>query len=195
MQAPAISAALTAQQKQELVRAKDRSRAIRRAAGVANFNGWATGIIALLSAPFAFFSITGFLVAVGLMVVAYNEFRGRRRLVEYDPTAAPFLGWNQIGLMTLVTGYCGWTMFTSAGAFAVEIQAKPELAAAIGSLEEFEPLYRQIVFIFYGTVIALTVAFQGLNAAYYFTRRKPIAAYVRETPAWVLEIQRLSGAN
>jgi hypothetical protein len=195
MQAPAISAALTAEQKQELVLAKDRSRAIRRAAGVANFNGWATGIIALLSAPFAIFSMAGFLVAVGLIVVAYNEFRGRRRLLEYDPAAAPFLGWNQIGLMTLITVYCIWTMFKSAGAFATEIQSRPELAEALGSLEGFEPLFRQIVFVFYGTVIALTIAFQGLNAAYYFTRRKSIAAYLRETPAWVLEVQRLAAAN
>jgi hypothetical protein len=195
MQSPPISAALSPQLRDELVLAQNRSRAIRRAAGVANFNGWVTGAIALLSAPFAFFSVTGFLVAVGLVVVAFNEFRGRRRLLEYDPSAAPFLGWNQVGLMILITAYCGWTMFVSAGAVAAEMQAKPELAAAIGSVEGFEELYRQVVFIFYGTVIALTVAFQGLNAAYYFSRRKPIAAYVQETPAWVLEIQRLSAAS
>jgi hypothetical protein len=43
-------------------------------------------------------------------------------------------------------------------------------------------------------VIALSAIFQGLNAVYYFTRRKHIEAYLQETPAWVQEIERMTSA-
>ena len=41
----------------------------------------------------------------------------------------------------------------------------------------------------YGSVIALSVIFQGGNALYYFTRRKHVEAYVAETPAWIRDLQ------
>jgi hypothetical protein len=44
----------------------------------------------------------------------------------------------------------------------------------------------------YGTVIVLSIIFQGLTACYYFTRRKYVEAYVRETPQWVLDVQRMT---
>jgi hypothetical protein len=68
------------------------------------------------------------------------------------------------------------------------------LKEALGSLDEFEGLYRSVVAGFYGTVIALSAVFQGLNAFYYFTRRKHIDAYLRETPVWVQEIQRMTSS-
>ena len=61
-----------------------------------------------------------------------------------------------------------------------------------GANIEVDVRYRWLVVGFYGTVIALIAVFQGLNAIYYFTRRKHVESYVRETPAWVLEIERLT---
>ena len=45
---------------------------------------------------------------------------------------------------------------------------------------------------FYGTVIALSVIVQGLTAAYYFTRRKHVEACLRDTPAWALDVERMT---
>ena len=185
---------LTPEHRHELTLAKGRVKAIRKAAKVAAFNGWATAIIAALSAPFALFSLTGFLVTVGLAGVAYNEFRGRKRLLDLDPSSATLLGWNQIGFLALIAVYCLWMIFTNIGSFASELQANPELEAAVGSLDEFEPLFRYVVVGFYGTVILLSAIFQGLNALYYFTRRKYVHAYLQETPAWVQEIERMTSA-
>ena len=186
---------LTQEHHQQLALANGRAKRIRRAARVAAFNGWVFGIFSALSAPFAPFSLAGFLVTAGLAVIAYNEFRGRKRLLEFDPSSGTLLGWNQVALLTLIVVYCLWMLFrglTGAGPFAAEMQAHPEIAAAVGSLDEFDHLYRVLVVIVYGTVILLSVIFQGLNALYYFSRRKYVEAYVEETPGWVLQVQRMT---
>jgi hypothetical protein len=83
-----------------------------------------------------------------------------------------------------------WTGSSGSSALAAELQANPELAAVLGSPGDFNELYRGVVLSFYGSVIALTVVFQGLNAAYYFLRRKHVLACKRETPEWALTLQR-----
>jgi hypothetical protein len=184
---------LSADQHRQLALATTRARKIRTAAGVAALNGWATGVIAALSVPFALFSITGFLVAAALVIVTYNEFMGRRRLLRFDPAAAIQLGWNQFGLLAMITVYCLWMIFrglTGPNPLAAEMAAHPEYADALGSLSGFGALYKQLLVIVYGAVIVLSAVFQGFNAIYYFTRRRHIEAYIRETPAWVVEVQR-----
>src|SRR5262245_5723658 len=117
---------LTAEHCRELALAAERAIPVRKAVRVASFNAWVTGIIAALSLPFAIFSLSGFLVAAGLCAVAYNEFRGRRRLLEFDPSAASLLAWNQVGFLTLIVVYCVWSMYsglTGGGMFAKELAA------------------------------------------------------------------------
>ena len=184
---------LSPSQQHEFAAADDRASKVRKAAAVAAFNGWVTGILAACSAPFALFSLPGFLVTAGLTLVAYNEFKGRRRLLQFDRDAAAFLGWNQIGFLALIISYCVWMLaagLTSEGPFAAEVRAKPELRMAFDSVGEFDQLYRTLVAAAYGTVIALSVIFQGLNSLYYFTRRKHVTAYVQNTPAWVRNLHR-----
>lgn len=187
---------LTAEHRQALALARDLAVPVRSAARAATFNAWTTGIIAALSAPFALFSVSGFIMAAGLTLVAYNEFRGRRRLLEFEPAAAATLGWNQIGLLALIVVYCVWTMVTSLtgdSSLVAALAASPELNQAGVELSEFGESFVQLFVIgFYGTVIGLSVIFQGANAIYYFTRRKYVARYVAETPAWVRDLQRAS---
>ena len=92
-------------------------------------------------------------------------------------------------------GYCFWMLIvglTSDGPFAAELEAKPELRVAFDSVDGFDQLYKILIAAVYGTVIVLSGVFQGLNAAYYFTRRKHVKAYVQDTPNWVLDLQRLT---
>ena len=173
-----------------------RAQPIRKAARVAGFNGWTTGLMAALSAPFALFGIVGLLVFLALVVVALNEFRGRKRLLAFDPSAATMLAWNQLGFLAMITGYCLWALYTNlvgSNTLEAQLQASPQLKAAIGSLqglEGFGDLYRQLVLALYGSVIVLSAIFQGANAWYYFTRRRLVDDYVRDTPSWVLDVQR-----
>lgn len=168
----APDAPLTEGHYRELALANRRAKTIRTAAGVAAFNGWGTSAFAALSAPFAFSSFAGLFITVGLAVIAYNEFRGRKRLLRFDPSAASLLGWNQTALLAIIVVYCLWMLLASlAGAvpLAAELQASPELAEAIGSLDGFEALYKTLVVALYGTVMLLSAIFQGLNSLYYFT--------------------------
>lgn len=174
----------------ELALAGQRAQKVRRAAHVATFNGWATGVLAFCSAPFALFGTTGVLVTIALSAVACNEFRGRKRLLQFDPSGAGVLGWNQVSLLVLIVLYCLWMIYTGltgTNSLSAQLGAQPELAQALGPMD-VEQLYKQLVLLVYGTVIVLSLVFQGLNAIYYFTRRKHVEAYRRETPQWVLDV-------
>lgn len=191
--APSTDPPLSDLHHRELALAAQRSRPIQSAARVATFNAWTTAILAVLSAPFALFSLAGFVVFAGLALVAWNEFRGRRRLLEYDPAGVSILGWNQVGLLALISVYCLWAIYSNlwgSASIDAQLRANPQLSAAFGSLDGMSELVKPIVLAFYGTVIALTAIFQGGNALYYFTRRKYLETYVRETPAWVIDLQR-----
>ncbi len=186
---------LSQTQQHEVAAAHDRAQKIRKAAAVARFNAWMTGIAAVCSAPFAIFSLPGFLVTVGLSFVAYNELKGRRRLLRFDQKACAFLAWNQLGFLALIAGYSIWMLavgLTSEGPFAAGIKAQPELSTAFQSVDELDQAYRTLIILFYGTVLALSLLFQGLNALYYFSRQKYVAAHVQNTPKWVLDLQHLT---
>ena len=186
---------LNSAEQAEIAAAHARAKVIRRAAGMAAFNGWVTAFLAAGSLPFAFFSVSSLVVTAGLAVVAYNELQGRKQLLEFRPDAASRLGWNQVGFLGLIIAYCLWMLYTGLtgeGPFAAEIRAKPELAMALDDIGQFDRLYRGIVVAVYVSVILLSIIFQGLNALYYFSRRKHVEAYVRQTPDWVVELQRLT---
>jgi len=186
-------APLSAQERRELDASREDVKKIQSAAKVAAFNGWSTGAVALLSAPFALWSTTSLIMTLGLAIVSFNEFHGRRRLLRFDPSAARLLGWNQLFLLAMVVGYCAWMLYAGLagdGSFEAQLQAQPELRQALGSLDDVEGLYEGVVVALYGSIIVASILFQGLNALYYFTRRKYVEAYVRQTPEWLLEVQR-----
>jgi hypothetical protein len=189
---------LAAEHHAEFAAAHEQARKIRKAAGVANFNGWTTAVFAVCSAPFALFSVVGFLVFAGLAIVAYNEIQGRKRLLQFDPTAPNFLGWNQLGFLAFIVVYCAWMTFTGLtgeSPIAAELDGNPEIGQVLGSLEEFDYMYKGLIVAVYGTVVVLSVIFQGLNAVYYFTRRTHIECYLRDTPDWVVAVQRTAAAS
>ena len=190
---PAIGP-LTLEHRQEYTLARKRAKSIYKAAAVAAFNAWATAVAAVLSLPFALVSMFGFVTTAALCFVAGIEFRGRKRLLQFDPSAAAILGWNQLTLLALIVGYCGWSIYTSfygANSVTAQLQAFSEIEPALnGSSAGVEILVQRVVVVLYGSVIVLSIVVQGLSALYYFTRRRYIDAYLTETPAWIRELQR-----
>ncbi len=185
---------LSVTHRRELTAARDRAKSIRKAARVAAFNGWTTAVAAALSAMFILFDHSGVAIAItlGLLIVAYNEFRGRKRLLSFDPNAATLLGWNQLALLAMVVMYCLWSLYTSLGGastMATELKGYAELDSVLGSVGGFEELYKTITLAVYGGAIGLSVLFQGGNALYYFTRRRHVEEFIAETPQWVREVQ------
>ena len=196
-QAAQSAGPLSTEHHQQIASAHSRAAKIRSAARTAAFNGWVTGAFAVLSAPFAPFSFVGFLVTVGLAVVTYNEFRGRKLLLGFDPEAARLLGWNQLGFLGLITAYSLWMIYdglTGPGLLDKELMQHPELQRVLGSAEDLQRFCQLTVLAIYGTLIVASALFQGCTALYYFTRRGHVLAYLRETPGWIVEMQRASTA-
>jgi hypothetical protein len=185
---------LSVSHRRELVAARDRAKTIRKAARVAAFNGWTTNAAALFSAMFLLFDRSGVAIAITviLSIVAYNEFRGRKRLLNFDPSGATLLGWNQLGLLAMIVVYCLWMLSGSSAeaATALSSQMKStserELLSMAGDLEG---LYKTVTLAMYGGAIALSLLFQGGNAIYYFTRRRHVEDFIAETPQWVRDVQ------
>lgn len=186
---PAASEPSTPERTEQLALARQRAKPIRRAALLAAFNGGTAVVLAVGSAlVIPWCGLSGVVATLVLALVAFNEFRGRRRLLAFDPSGATLLGWNQLGLLGVIGLYCLWMLYrglTDAQSLAEQLQAFPELADAFPDLE---PLVRVLVILVYGSVLVLSVLFQGLNALYYFSRRARVEAYRRETPAWLQEL-------
>ncbi len=137
------------------------------AAKVARFNGWTIGGFAALGLLSGLSSMTVLTVGLGLAIVAWNELRGRKMLLRFDPRGPRLLGRNQLGLMALVVGYSLWSVY-------IGLTGTTELNALLKELEPlFGPighLHRSLTLAVYGGVILLSIIFQGLNALYYFSR-------------------------
>ena len=181
---------LTPKQVDALTAGNRRRRRIGRAVAMAAFNGWSTAMFAVLSIPFVLFSRTALFVGLGLGVIAFFEFKGRRLLQQLDMKAPTLLGFNQIAFAGLLVGYCAWSIYTNLenpGRYAETIAANPQLASMLGPVGD---LHKTVTLAVYGTVAMLSCVFQGSTAAYYFTRSRHLRAYVKETPDWVLDLQR-----
>ncbi len=176
---------LTPAQQQELRDAKERAASFLGSAKVAAFNGWTIGFFAAVSILFGFFSLTSFLVGVGLAVVARNELVGCKRVRALDASGLELLWRNQIGLIALIVAYCARSMYSTVSVLDPEMA---ELTELIGS--GTDELIQSLTLTLYASVIVATVIFQGLNARYYFVRIARMHDYLRLTPPWVLEVQR-----
>ena len=188
---------LSAENLRQIEQANIRAKSIRKAGGMAMFNGITLASFAGVSAlcaigtlMFGGFSVPATVMAGGLGLAAFNEFKGRRLFRGFDRRAPRLLGWNQLFLMALVIGYCTWMIadaYFRPNPYADEIARAPMLAEMLGPMSE---LQWQLTLAIYGAVIVGAIVFQGLNAVYYFTRAKHLSAYLDETPDWVVDVQR-----
>ena len=183
--------ALTPPQLQAIVHARRKGRKIDRAAAVAAFSGWTMAFFALITLLSGLFSLISLLLGLGLSVVAYIELRGSKRLKRLDDTAPRLLGFNQLALGAIVVLYCSWGLWQ---AVAGPGPYDSYLAAGGDTAELMEPidrLHRAITSLFYTGLICVSVVAQGFASLYYFSRRRHMLEYVRNTPDWVVETLRL----
>jgi hypothetical protein len=176
-------APLTADQLAEVSAANKRAVDILKAGRVASFNGWTIGTFGVISVLFGLGSLTALVVGVGLLVVAWNEFRGRNLLRGFELKGPRLLGRNQIGLMALIIAYCLWSIHHTIHHPSESIRQLEMVVGAGGTVT-------QLVVWGYAAVIVLSILAQGLNARYYFRRIDQLQAYLRDTPGWVVELQR-----
>jgi hypothetical protein len=180
---------LTAEQKQELEEASQRARALTRAGKVAAFSGWTVGFFAAVTLLFGLTSPVALLLGAGMGVVAWNEFRGRDLLRRLDAAGPELLAKNQLGFMALIILYCCWSIYWTL--FGPPLN----LSALEMFLEGIEDLVRTLAVMVYGIVIVATIVFQGLMARYYRGRGRILEGYLRDTPDWVVDLQRSAAVD
>jgi len=195
-QAPS-SGPLSDEHLEQLACAKLRAKKVRKACTVATVNAsllvvfsGCSLLMVLLGMMFGEFDIIGLGMGAALGFLAWNEFRGRAMLKRFEMNACRVLGWNQLSLLAMVTVYSAWMIGTALwgpSPYDQAIAGDNMLAGPLGSIND---LYKMISVAIYGGLIVGTLIFQGLNALYYFSRRKHVEAYVNETPEWVVELQR-----
>jgi hypothetical protein len=178
----------------QLATARQRAKTIRRAASVAAFDGWATGIFGGLTflVGLVAFSWIGITLGGAMVTIAWIEFRGARQLRRLEPDAAASLALNQVALGAALLLYAIvslWNVSRGHGFLSEQLAASPELArAGLGS--SIDDLARVLGLAVYGTLAFVAIFGQGGTAVYYLTRRKYVEAYRRETPQWILDAQR-----
>ncbi len=193
--ASVLKCPLSAEHVRVIASSVKRRRKIKRAASVASFNGWSAAVFAAISLPFGFWSMTALVIGVGLGVIAFNEFYGRRMLQRMDLRGPVLLGWNQIGFALLLLCYCAWSVYSmvmNPSTVSDQLGAlPPEMASMVGSIEEMTLM---LTYLTYGTVAMVSLIIFGGNAWYYFSRRKWMKSYLNETPRWVVELGTMMGS-
>jgi hypothetical protein len=187
---------LTGEHLQTLTLADQRAKKLRSAAGLAKFNGITIGTFGALSLMivvgemmFGELDWLGTIMGIGLAVISWNEFRGRKLLQQFNARAPAVLGWNQLGLLALVVGYAVWMI--CAGFKVANPDEERMLKELAGTpMESLANLPKMLASVMYRALIVITVMFQGLNSLYYFTRARILRDYLAQTPAWVVELQR-----
>jgi hypothetical protein len=183
-------------QRRELDAADAREQRFALAPKLAAFNAVGLGLCAVFALLSAVFDVTGLLFAVVLAGLAAAEWHGRKLLLDHRQSGLRWLWTNQLVLIAFVWLYGTSQIHLAWNAqspVSQVMQEHPELAEALGEtdiVESTQELYRYGVAAFYGLVIAVVSIFQGACALYYFTRRKPLEAFVTSTPAWVIEFRR-----
>lgn len=193
----ASPAPLTEAHYRALHRAASAWRAVRKAAGVAQLSAASILVVGALGVPLAllFPSLLGFLTAGGVATVGVVEYVGARRLRRGQQSAVVLLAGNQLAFMTLIVVYCLVQLLSSTGGQTHDMLLSGQMQDSLSQLGMQQGLGQELqhwtavaTYGLYGSVIVLSVIFQGGLAYYYFSRRPHLQSYRQNTPPW---IQRL----
>ncbi len=186
---PAGQPQLAAEHLQQLQVARFTMRKIRRAVAMAWFDGVTIGVFGLLTLIFGLTDPTSLLLGGGMMAVAIVELTAASRLKRLDATAARTLAWNQVALGSMLLIYAIWQLFhiDTAATYAELTKTDPELRQMLEPVEGLTTLVMQCV---YGALIVVAIFGQGGMALYYHFRRRSVESYTKQTPEWILTMQR-----
>lgn len=176
---------LSPAQTEELATAMQRAVKILGAAKVAALTGWTVGACGVLTLLLTLFSPAGVLLGGALVVVAWNELEGRRQILKFDAGGPRRLARNQLWLLAIIVVYC------LAAIFKARFYPAPGLSELETLLELGEGFVAGAATAGYALVLAVGAAFQWGMYRYHAARIGLLEEYVRETPAWILEVQRI----
>jgi hypothetical protein len=174
----------------QLAAARTAYRKVGRAIAVASFDGWTIAIFAGLTLLMGITDLSNIVIGAGLGAIAGVELYGASKLRRLDGRAIRVLGFNQLTLGGLLSLYALWRIhseLSGGGVLASMAASDPQDSQQIGPLVN---LSHSIVIAFYGALIAVAMLGMGAMALYYFSRRKYLAAYLSQTPDWILAMQK-----
>ena len=157
---------------------------------VASISGWTLAFFAGLTWLFGLFSLTSWILAGALGVIAWRELSGAKRLRAFDPLAPRMLAVNQIMLGGLLLLYAGWGMFTTLtgpGPYDEQLAAGGPVAE---QLQPIANLHMLMLIGFYGLIAVTALVVQTLSTLYHWSRAKHVRAYLAHTPEWAVESLR-----
>jgi hypothetical protein len=187
---PAAVQPLTPEHLRVLQLAQAEARPIRRAFSVARFDGWTIALFGGLTALLGLPVVSNVLIGLALLAIGSIELRAADRLRRLDARALRVLAINQLVLAVLLITYSVWRLLAiqrGGAAEALGASGDPELSRMLGSVDDITKSIARAVYV---TLIAVAVFAQGGLALYYLRRRKILAAYLSQTPPWILEMQR-----
>jgi len=110
--------------------------------------------------------------------------------------AASYLGWNQGAFVGVITFYCLFQMASfsteEVKSAAISPEVRLQLATMPGMAADIDRMIDRwapyAVYGFYSLVMLVSALSQGATAVYYFSRRKYVETFNRQTPEWVRKI-------
>ena len=185
-----MCAAPSQQQLEQIAAARLRGRKIRRAASIATGSAWTIAIFGAITLITSIGSWIGITLGVAMCVISHFEFKGAREIRRLNVQAPRWLARNQILLGTAIVIYAVVSMvsaLTSPGVVESAMGQDVQVQKMLGSFAELERTLNVLV---YGVVILAGVLGCGGTALYYFTRQRHIENYVKQTPRWIVELER-----
>jgi hypothetical protein len=175
---------------EQVTQAKSRGAKIRRATIVATISGWGTGIFAAITLLTGLLDPITMFLGIGMAVVSLIELRGAGEIKRLDPAAPRRLALNQLAFGGLLFAYGAISLWTALHQPSQAMQLAgndPQVARMIGDIDA---ITRLVYIAVYGGVMLAALLGPGLTSLYYSTRGKHIAEYIRQTPQWILDLQR-----
>ena len=190
---------LDADQLRILTQTRALGKKLRLARGIALSNVVTLALLGILSVLFSLFSLSFSPVGMALLVLAYNEERGRRLLAALDARAPDQLALNQLALFAVVLVYCVWSGYSAWSGpdpLAVLTSQSAEIGDTLnqlsqqldGSVADLSSWARMAALLVYGLALLGSALVQGLTALYYRSLRPSVAALAR-APEWAKALE------
>ena len=186
---PAVTAP-SPQHLEQIAAAKKRGRTIQRCASVANLSGWTIAVFGALTFITSIGSIVGMALGIAMCVLSHFEFKGGKEIRRLDPTAPRRLAMNQLILGAAVLVYSVaslWIALHQPSEIDQALGKEAQLSSMVGSIHDME---RMIYVALYSGMVAAAIIGCGGTAIYYARRKTFIERYLRETPSWIVDLQR-----
>ena len=170
-----------------LLRAAELYRPLARAANLGLGNGMGYAVFGGLSLAFALtgWDVIGLMLGAVLLGAGLYERAQCRRLLQAD-TAAPLrLACGELVLLGAIALY-------GVGGLTVLPGPSELLRQQLGGIQglgiDVQKIANSVSTIWYATVIAISLLYQGGMALYFRSRRSDVRRYLEEVPVWAREV-------